>query len=96
MTENRGKGNSAKGKEEQKPVTTFGICTHTYTVARASVTHARTHDPMLLSKQGFFFSFAFAESCYLWYFLLLLLLICKKKKKKGCIDVAVLRGTQVH
>ena len=32
----------------------FGICTHTYTVARASVTHARTHDPMLLSKQGFF------------------------------------------
>ena len=22
----------------------FGICTHTYTVARASVTHARTHD----------------------------------------------------
>ena len=31
-----------------------GISTHTYTVARASVTHARTQDPMLLSKQGFF------------------------------------------
>ena len=31
-----------------------GICTHTYTVARASVTHACTHAPMLLSKQGFF------------------------------------------
>ena len=27
----------------------LGICTHTYTVTRASVTLARTHDPMLLS-----------------------------------------------
>ena len=34
--------------------TSFGICTHTYTVARASVTQARTHDPMLLSVQSFF------------------------------------------
>ena len=25
MTENRGKGNSAKGKEEQKPVTTVAL-----------------------------------------------------------------------
>ena len=31
----------------------LGICTHTYTVTRASVTLARTHDPMLLSWQVF-------------------------------------------
>ena len=31
----------------------LGICTHTYTVTRASVTLARTHDPMLLSSQVF-------------------------------------------
>ena len=34
--------------------TSFGTCTHTYTVACASVTQARTHNPMLLSVQGFF------------------------------------------
>ena len=33
--------------------TSFGICTHTYTVAHTSTTHAHTHDPMLCRYRVF-------------------------------------------
>ena len=61
----------------------LGICTHTYTVTRASVTLARTHDPMLLSWQVFVPPFpwlnfpfpCFLSFCYGYF-------VKKKKKKK--------------
>ena len=67
----------------------LGICTHTYTVTRASVTLARTHDPMLLSWQVFVPPFpwlnfpfpCFLSFCY-GYFVKKIFPVKKEKKKK--------------
>ena len=68
---------------------TLGICTHTYTVTRASVTLPRTHDPMLLSSQVFVPPFPwlnFPFPCFLYrlsiYRLCFALLSSPLKKKK--------------
>ena len=62
----------------------LGICTHTYTVTRASVTLARTHDPMLLSWQVFAPPFPwlnFPFPCFLSFCYGYFVLPGKKKKE---------------
>ena len=74
------------------------ISTHTYTVARASATHARTNDPMLLSKQGFF------SSCLCWILLSVIILYFftslpvssqKLKKKHMCVCWLIARSAVI-